>query len=51
VVEEFNRQDFNVSHGFENRHTNMMASGNVQENSIYEEQECFNVQMLAPREA
>ena len=43
MVEKFNRENLDISHGFEIGNADMMPSCNVQKDTVYEEQEGFDV--------
>jgi hypothetical protein len=43
MVEEFNREHFDVSHGLEVGNTDVMPSCYVQKDTVYEKQEGFDV--------
>jgi hypothetical protein len=51
VIEELNREHFNISHGLELADTDMVTSSNVQKHTVNEKQESLDVQVLAPRKA
>jgi hypothetical protein len=51
MVEKFNRENLDISHGLEVRDRDVMASGDVQEDTVNEEQEGLDVQVLAPGKA
>ena len=50
MVNELNRKDFDLRNVFEGRNIYMLTLGDIQEDTIDEKQERFNVQELTPRE-
>jgi hypothetical protein len=51
VVDKLDGKNLNLVEVFENRYIDMSASRDVEENSVYEEQESLDVQELAPGKA